>query len=124
MKPSSVTSYVFSVLSATYSAPEFALSEFNKYKEECLLKSRLSEHGFQLRFMEISEQIEFARLSEYKSFLKKALAIISDPKDSPYLALALAKNSIIWSNDKDMKAQSLVRVLSTKEIVQSLLRSL
>ena len=54
-------------------------------------------------------------------FLKQAKKISPDPKDVTYIALALAIDAIIWSNDKRLKkAQTQVPVLTTAEILDLL----
>ena len=121
MNPKSANSYLFSSLRVEFLAPEFIKSELNKYKSECLIKSKLSEHEFELRQSEVESNIEFLKLSEYEDFLKKSKDSLPDPKDSPYLALALRLNCSIWSNDPHLKKQSLVKVFTTSELINKLL---
>ena len=121
MKPDSVASYLLSALKAKFFAPELIKVELEKYKSECLSKSRLSEHEFEIRQKEVEESIKFFESSEYKEFLEKAITLLSDPNDADFLALALSKNASIWSNDPHLKEQSLVKVYSTKELVEILL---
>ncbi len=120
MNPKSVSAYLFSSVRAEFIAPEFIKSEFEKYKEIILSKSKLSEHEFEIRQKEIEESIEFFKESKYEEFLVKAIRNLSDSKDSPYLALALLTNSAIWSNDPHFKEQSLVPVFTTKELIEIL----
>jgi predicted nucleic acid-binding protein len=117
MNPKSVSAYLFASIKAKFIAPEDIKIEFNKHKEECLLKSRLSEQEFEMRQVEIEESIKFFKLFEYKQFLKKALGELKDPNDAPYLALALSTNSAIWSNDPHLIEQSLVLVFTTKDLL-------
>ena len=122
MNLNSAASYIFFFLdSKEIFTPEFIKSEFNKYKELCLLKSGLSEHEFELRLEEVEEKISFIKLSEYEAFLKKSLSILPDSDDVDFLALALSINSIIWSNDSHFKQQSLIKVYTTKELIDELL---
>ncbi|MBS3102332.1 hypothetical protein J4458_02705 [Candidatus Woesearchaeota archaeon] len=122
MNPKSVASYLFSSLKADFFTTEFALSELNKHKADCLSKSKLSEHEFGLRLLEAKALIKFFKSSEYSSFLAGAIdSLPEDPKDSPYLALALSIKAAIWSNDPHLKKQSLVKVYSTKELIDKLL---
>jgi len=123
MNPKSSNSYLFFSLRAKFLAPTYVKSELNKYKLECLIKSRLSEHEFEIRQTEVEFNMEFLKLLEYKNFLKKAKDSLPDPKDLPYLALALRLNCSIWSNDKHFKQQSLVKVFTTAELINNLLKS-
>ena len=121
MNPKSTSAYLFSSIRAEFIAPEFIKSEFAKYKELCLQKSKLSEQEFDMRQTEVEESIKFINFSEYADFLERAICLISDPNDVDFLALALAKNASIWSNDPHLKEQSLVKVYSTKELLEMFL---
>jgi predicted nucleic acid-binding protein len=122
MNPKSVSAYLFASVKAEFIAPEDIKIEFNKHKEECLLKSRLSEQEFGIRQIEVEESIKLFKLPEYKQFLKKALKELKDPNDAPYLALALLTNSAIWSNDQDLNEQSLVTVFTTEDLLIKFLK--
>ena len=122
MNPGSAASYLFSLLRSDFFAPEFIKSEFNKYNEDCLSKSGLSEHEFEMRLQEVEKSVKFIESSEYDSQMDKAIeSLRDDPKDSPYVALALSINSAIWSNDPHLKQQSLAEVFTTKELIDKLL---
>ena len=122
MKPDSTNSYLFSALRAEFVAPEYIVSELNRHKSECLLKSKLSGHEFELRQAEVEGRITFFKSSAYKGFLKQASNALRDRKDSPYVAVALATESEIWSNDPHLKQQSLVEVHTTRELIDKLLK--
>lgn len=121
MKPDSANSYLFFALRAKFFAPEDLKPELDKHKSECLLKSKLSEHEFEIRQAEVEKRIKFFKSSEYKIFFKEASNSLHDPKDSPYVALALATKSAIWSNDPHLKQQPLVKVYTTEELIIKLL---
>lgn len=122
MNPKSTASYLFSSIRAEFFAPEFIKSELGKYKGECLFKSKLSAQQFEIRQAEVEESIVFFNLGRYESLLDKAIDSLEDPKDSPYLALALSINASIWSNDPHLKQQSLVKVFTTQELIEKLLK--
>lgn len=122
MNPESVSAYLFASIKAEFIAPEFIKSEFEKYKEIILYKSKLSEHEFEMRQKEIEEFIKFFESSEYEGFFAKAKSEISDPDDADFLALALLTNSAIWSNDPHIKEQSLIPVFTTSDLVKMFLR--
>lgn len=91
------------------------------HKSECLSKSGLSEQEFEIRLAEINEKIKFIGFSDYKRFLKKSLAAVSDSEDAHYIAVALLVKAPVWSNDSHIKQQSLAKVRTTKELVEELL---
>src|SRR3989339_129403 len=82
------------------------------------LKSKLSLQEFKSRLKQIEESVRFINELEYKHFFKTAKKSISDEKDIDFLALALSTNSVIWSNDKHLKEQSLIPVLTTEELIK------
>jgi len=122
MNPLSVSAYLFSSIRAKFFAPEFLKIELDKYKSECLVKSKLSEQQFEIRRTEVESSITFFELDEYEAYLDKAIESLEDPKDSPYLALALELNISIWSNDPHLKQQSSVKVFTTQELIEKLLK--
>ena len=63
--------------------------------------------------------VEFIPLEEYSSFMKEALAI-PDPDDIDFTALALKLDCPLWSNDKELKQQTVVKVFSTSELISLL----
>jgi predicted nucleic acid-binding protein len=52
--------------------------------------------------------------------MPKARRISPDPDDVQYFALALKLDASIWSNDKNLKNQNIVKVFSTDELVKIL----
>ena len=122
MNPKSVSAYLFFSIRAEFIAPEFIKSEFEKYKELILSKSKLSEQEFEMKQIEIEESIKFIKAIEYDKFLEIAKSSISDSNDADFLALALLTNSAIWSNDPHLKEQSLIPVFTTEELLKMFLR--
>ncbi|OGJ16301.1 hypothetical protein A3K74_02085, partial [Candidatus Pacearchaeota archaeon RBG_13_33_26] len=113
MKPDSVASKMFAFLNSEFIAPSFILHEFNKYNNECLKKSGLSNKDFNKRKDEIFSRINFIEFNEYKEFIQEALEGLIDEDDAPYIALSLKIKAPVWSNDKDLKKQEKVTILST-----------
>ena len=122
MNPKSVSSYLFASIKSDFIAPEFLKFELEEHKEECLIKSRLSEHEFKIRQTEVEESIKFFKPNEYEGFLEKARDTILDPDDIDFIALALSTNAAIWSNDPHLKKQSLVPVFTTENLLDIFLK--
>ena len=100
--------------------PEFILYEFNKHKHSISEKSGLTEKDLFLFLFLISPRIKFFKTEEFKDFLKEAKSISPDPNDVEYLALALKLNCPLWSEDKSLKGQNKVKVLTTSELIREL----
>src|SRR4030043_104386 len=94
--------------------------DFNKYNNECLKKSGLSNKDFNKRKDEIFSRINFIEFNEYKEFIQEALEGLIDEDDAPYIALSLKIKAPVWSNDKDLKKQEKVTILSTEDLMNIL----
>ncbi len=99
-------------------APEFILEEIKKHEGEILQKSGLSENDLEVILTLVSSNIKFIPFSEFKGFISKAKNISHDSNDIEYFALALKLQCSIWSNDKGIKKQDFVKVLSTSELLK------
>ena len=120
MKPDSTASKLLYDFNFELVAPDFIKHEFDKYKKEILKKSRLSKKDFDERLKFFKSRINFIEFESYKKFLKKSFSLISDKKDSPYLAVALLLKCPIWSNNGHFKEQDLVPVFTTRELIEIL----
>ena len=102
-------------------APEFLLEEFSKYQNQILEKTHRSKKNFGNFVRILKEYITFIPQKNITPFLEKANAFSPDPKDSVYLALALALKSAVWSNDKKLKKeQNHIKVLSTEDLIKKI----
>ena len=101
-------------------APDYLLFEIQKHKKLILKKSKLPKSKFQIIFDLLIERINIVPKSEIQDFIKEANEIIGniDIDDVPFIALALAiPNNGIWSDDKHLKKQNTVNILSTKDFI-------
>ncbi len=121
MNPESSASYLFSCVKADFLAPLYVKVEMDEHRFEFLEKSKLSRHEFEMRLEEVEERISFVPDSEFDGVLDMCADLLLDKNDSQYLALALSPRSEIWSNDSNLKKQSLVRVYTTTELIDRLL---
>jgi len=115
-----ITRYLIMSDSVELIAPEFLLGEIEKHKAEAIAKSKVSGGEFEIALSIISSRITFSPKEEFGLFLKKAESICPDPKDTEFFALALSKDAPLWSRDKALKKQNEVKIISTKEIADSL----
>lgn len=106
-------------------APDYLLLEIQKHKKLILKKSKLSKSKLQIIFDLLIERINIVPKSKIEGYINEAKEIIGDidPDDVPFIALALAiPNNGIWSDDKHLKKQNTVKIWSTKDMTQILLR--
>jgi len=104
-------------------SPEFALEEINLHCDEILKKTGISLEEFKKLRKELAIFVEFIPLEEYSSFMGEASAI-PDPDDVDFVALALKLGCPTWSNDKGLKQQTVVKVFSTSELIESLSKTI
>ncbi len=101
-------------------APEFIIEEFLKHKDTILSKTKRTEQEFYNFLDDIKEIITIIPKDEFETYIEKAISISPDANDVQYFALALKLNCPIWSNDKELKKQNTVKVISTQELINSL----
>jgi len=121
MKPDSSASKIFHSLNKKLLAPEHIKKEFKKHEKECMLKSNLGKQEFEKRLTEVEARVIFYGPLEYSRSFNDALAVVDDPDDAHYLALALSLGASIWSNDAHFRKQRLVGVYTTRDMVELVL---
>lgn len=100
-------------------APEFLFDEFKKYEQFLLKKTHRSTKDFEEFFSLLKQKIKILPQEQITPFLENAKNISPDPKDTVYLALALALKANIWSNDKRIKeSQTQVTIFTTADILR------
>ena len=103
-------------------APEYFTMEVrrtvkeSKFLRRCIM---LSKEEIEELLVFLLEPIKIIPEEEYTSFIEKATREVPGD-DAPYLALSLALNIPIWSNDSAFKKQFLAKVYTTSELVNVL----
>ncbi len=115
-KKSSYTRALLMKLRGKLIAPGYLLSEIINHKDEILQKFGISENTFELYLSILKTWITFVPLKEYEQHLQEAKRVCPDIKDVEYFALAIRYSCPIWSDDKSLKNQDTVVVISTKEL--------
>lgn len=103
-------------------APEYIFNEITKHKELLLKKSKMNEEEFDALLLLLQKHIRFVPKAKYNEKMALAEDILRDIDitDSPFLALALALNCSIWSNDGHFKQQDKVVAYTTKELTKTI----
>ncbi len=99
-------------------SPEHILYETLKHKEEIINKARITKEDFDILFAILTLRIKTIPESEFIKFREKAKSLVTHIEDAPFMALALQKNIPIWSDDKELKYQSVVTIYSTSELIK------
>lgn len=115
----STTRELILLFQADFYFPEPLLEEMEKHKELIKKKAGFNESEFNhnlQRLFECIALVPFQELKENLDIAKKTMEKI-DPDDAVVLAAALAHpRSIIWSTDRDLTEQKLVKAVTTKEL--------
>jgi predicted nucleic acid-binding protein len=98
-------------------APEFLFDEFEKYREFIKDKTKRNDKDFDRLMRILREKIIVIPNEETERFISKAKTICPDKNDVDYFALAMKLNCSVWSNDKALKNQRHIDVISTEELV-------
>ncbi len=99
-------------------APEYLFVEFLGYKEEILKKTHRTEKDFEEAFYFLKSIINIIPNEKTKEFSKEAEKLSPDEDDADYFAIALKLSCPIWSNDKELKKQNIVKIYSTEELLK------
>lgn len=62
-------------------------------------------------------RIELIPVFEFKTFVKEAESLLEDNDDAAYLAICLAKEMPLWTNDNGFKKQDKVKIYTTQELI-------
>jgi predicted nucleic acid-binding protein len=97
-------------------APEFSIEEIFDKRLKIISSFSLTEAQFLSTVKLLKTVIRFVELREYKEHLAEASKISPDPEDIDFFALALKTGSPIWSEDKPLKKQTRIPILSTNQL--------
>lgn len=101
--------------------PSYIFEELEKHKDELLSKSKMSLEECDSLLDILLGKVVIVLSEMLDRHYDVAYDIVKeiDPNDVLFVACALAyPGSIIWSEDKNLKRQSKVMVLNTKEITR------
>jgi len=115
------TSRLFFLDSLHLYAPEFLLEEFKKYESDIRAKTHRDAQDFERILSTFRDRLTFTAKDDVADSLEDAKRVSPDPKDVPYLVVAIKLGISIWSNDKHLKEQQRVKVLATRDLVKILL---
>ena len=104
--------------------PDYGLIEIEKFRNYICSKRGMPlgcpSYDYALKFL--LESVTIVPQQLYKDQVSRAYSEMAaiDPKDTPFLALALHLESPLWSDDTHLKRQALVPCYSTNEILDLL----
>ncbi len=120
----SVVWRVLDTENTVFLVPELAVDELEKYEEmiQEKLNSRGCEEEYEHLLSELFTPLIVVPSSEYKEEMEEAYEAMKDidEKDTEFLALAIAYDCSIWSDDGDFKKQKKVDVYTSEEVINEI----
>ena len=102
-------------------SPEYILTEIEKNRDHFIKKAKINEKEFEEILNTLLNHIQLIPFKEFKDKYMEAFKIMRDvdPDDTPFLALGLSlKVEGIWTEDKDFKSQKILKIYSTKNLLE------
>ena len=99
-------------------APEYLLGELENYKKFIFEKTQRNAEDFDGFLEIIKRRINIIPNSEITDYIEKATKITPYPDDMYYFAVALLLDCPIWSNDKLLKNQYLVKIYNNGDLIK------
>ncbi len=103
--------------SFTLWSPQRSKFEVLKYSDEYLKRSGLTQPEFDIVVGLVFSAVNIIPLRKYSVFEKQATLFCPDPFDLSFFAVALFKRCPIWSNEHKLKAQKIIPVYNTVEVL-------
>ncbi|MBM3282376.1 MAG: PIN domain-containing protein [Candidatus Diapherotrites archaeon] len=103
--------------------PEYIFDEMKKHQVMLYQKTKLDEKEFEQLLQIILTKVEVVPIEKLIEQRVQSLQIMEkiDINDALFIACALAyPNSVIWTEDKDFKKQSKIKVMNTAEIIEKI----
>lgn len=103
----------------TFLFPSFIFDEMEKHKAGLLKKSGMETKQFEILLSILLKKVQIVPTDILRPYEKKAYATVKDidPDDTLFIACALAyPDSILWSDDKKLKKQTVVPIINTTEM--------
>ena len=94
----------------------------NNHREEIRKKSKMKIKEFNKLLKNILKKVTIIPTADLLPYRDQAIKIIDDidPDDDFFIACSLAHNCPLWSDDKHLKKQDRVKIISTKELIEIL----
>ncbi|MCB9358349.1 PIN domain-containing protein [Candidatus Woesearchaeota archaeon] len=101
--------------------PYYFFVEFLKYSNALKEKSKLSEKEFDILVSDLLDCFIIVQKESLFLCKNEAEHIVKDidPDDTLFIACCLAKEASLWSDDKALKKQGKIKVISTPELLKT-----
>lgn len=106
-------------LNVQFYFPEMSFDEILRNKQEVLAKAKITEQTFNQTLATVFKYVSIVKTEEIKPHLREADGLIGSihKNDVPFIAVALAKSAVIWSNDRHFQKQNRIPIMTTRDII-------
>ncbi len=101
-------------------APELLFEEVESHISRISEASGLGGQELAGLFSILRRVVDVLPSEKFSDFMKEANALAHDKDDTEFLAVGMALDIPVWSNDKALKLQNRVKVLNTAELMVEL----
>jgi predicted nucleic acid-binding protein len=104
-------------------APEYLLTEAERVLSTPRLRRRLgalSPQDVRMLLTQLTARIRILPTRTFHAKLSEAKGLVADLEDAPFIALALHLQLSLWSNDALLRAQRVVRIYTTDDVLSVL----
>jgi len=99
-------------------SPPFLIQEIEKHATEILSKTKRTRSEFNKVLTIIHERITFLNEEDVGVHMQMSTKMSPDFNDSAYFAAALFVQCPIWSEDKQLKKQKIIKIYTTNELIE------
>lgn len=103
--------------------PSYIFEEMEEHKHELIEKSKMDSEEFEKLLQLILKKVHIVPEEALAAHKEQAVEIVKDIDldDALFIACAMAyPESVIWSEDKKLKKQNKIKILTTTEIMNIL----
>jgi predicted nucleic acid-binding protein len=107
--------------SFSFFAPDYIETELSKHRPYLMKKAKIPEPDFDLLMHTLLDRIILVPFEDFEHEYEHAMRIMEtiDENDSPFLAVGLALGiGSIWTEDRHFLRQDLLKVCSTRDLIE------
>jgi predicted nucleic acid-binding protein len=107
--------------SFSFFAPDYIETELTKHRPYLMKKAKIPGPDFDLLMHTLLDRIVLVSFEDFEREYEHAMRIMEmiDENDSPFLAVGLALGiGSIWTEDRHFLRQDLLRVCSTRDLIE------
>ncbi|MFH1751206.1 MAG: PIN domain-containing protein [Candidatus Micrarchaeota archaeon] len=98
-------------------SPDYLISEISAHETEFIKQANVGKNEFLQLSALVLECISLMPTDDFISKKSRAVELVLDHDDWPYIAAAISARCPLWSNDRGLKKQKEVKIYSTADLL-------